>query len=919
MDINKVLLWFCLCLTASFTFSNALARFQHTKPATVIQPDGRIRGVQNREESDILLGGLFPIHIDSAGGSACGKIRRERGLERMEAMLYALDLVNNDSTLLPGLKVGFDIRDTCNSENIGLDESIDLVVAAGDLVELESCATNNASATLPSTTAVIGAASSGVSVPVATLLRLFKIPQVSYASSSARLNNRDRYSYFFRTISADNLQAEAMIDLCIKYEWTYVSTIYANNFYGEPGIDEFRALARIADICIDVDEGINDDFEDDDYQRLALKLINSTADVVVLFASQDAAGKLFEQLNATNARLGTSKRFLWIASDAWARSVNVVSKFKDSLVGLFGVAPSTEFHAGFDEYFSQLTPNTNKRNPWFNEFYNAIFMCGNSSSDCENPNRNITEHTNYKQGNFIPLVIDAVYSVVHAISNSLKKNCDQPFQWYHNNHTCKGSRDALSGQKILEELKNVSFVSPTGKKVSFDSNGNVEGLYEILNYQLSNSKADFVSVGLWNGTEAKGRRLKIYPDMVEKLQFGLRENGSIIRGRQSQCQVCLPGQRRRSVVGACCDVCDDCLGQEFSNSTTATECTPCTDNTWGNNPLNGSTSCVPVSEEYLEYSSPWSIILLLLAVIGLLSVVFVSIVMLKYWNTPIIKSSGREQMIMLLIGITLCFLWTFLFVSKPSIGICFFQRLGLWLCFSLILGALLIKLIRIARIFLRPAASSRPKFTAPHYQIVFTLIVVAVQMLLLLISLIVIHPNPSTNLKLDSDNNLDFPVLVITCSAPHAALLVIQIVYDTALVIACNALAILTIRFPDNFNESRYVSFSTFALGLIWITFVPSYVTTAESIQTAVVSFALNLSAFAILGCLFGPRIFIILVFPERNSHEFNKTSTNMPSLTTKSIKLASIDVSGNTSIQTQVTAHTATGNILKLYILSTL
>ena len=61
---------------------------------------------------------------------------------------------------------------------------------------------------------------------------------------------------------------------------------------------------------------------------------------------------------------------------------------------------------------------------------------------------------------------------------------------------------------------------------------------------------------------------------------------------------------------------------------------------WGNDPLNGSNDCVDIEEPYIKPSVGWSIVLILLAIIGLLAVVFVSGVFIYFWNTPIVKSSG---------------------------------------------------------------------------------------------------------------------------------------------------------------------------------------------------------------------------------------------------------------------------------------
>ena len=174
---------------------------------------------------------------------------------------------------------------------------------------------------------------------------------------------------------------------------------------------------------------------------------------------------------------------------------------------------------------------------------------------------------------------------------------------------------------------------------------------------------------------------------------------------------------------------------------------------------------------------------------------------------------------------------------QAFIGICVFQRAGLWLSFSVILGALLVKLVRITRIFLHGQVSTRPKFTGPGWQILFTILVVAGQFVLVIIALGVVHPIPNREVVLNPDNSVDTPTLILTCIPPHSAayitLVIILALYDTLLIMACNALAILTIRFPANFNESKYIAFSTFALGLIWIAFIPTYFSNNE-LRTAV-------------------------------------------------------------------------------------
>ena len=845
-----------------------------TPPESILRADGgtRISGIQDREDKDIVIGGLLRVHSHdpASGGGKCGEILLHKSVENMEAMFYAIDLVNNDPHILPNITLGYDIRDTCISENIALDESVDLVLSSGRL-ELESCFDsdlNNNVSTTPPVVAVIGAIVSYVSIPVASFFRVFNMPQISFSSTSPLLSNRDRYTYFYRTIPPDDQQAQAMIDLIVYFGWDHVSTIYSNNLYGRPGIDEFHRLAQSNGLCIDINEGIEDSFTIFNYTALANKLVNSSANVVVLFASINHVKSVLEQVQKLYISGVSKRQFLWIASDAWSE----ITDFTNITVGKWGIAPYAEKVHSFDDYYSQLTPATNLRNPWFTEFYERYYEC-KINVTCSN--RSIADDPNYQQDSFDPLVIDAVYSVAHAIHNFLNDNCQQPLVWYPQTQTCLGQTLEFNGENILQYIKNLNFSSPTGNRIKFDGEGSVKAKYGIHNYQVTScencSKSfDIVNVGYWDGS-ASGKRLQFYANVTK--QFGLDESGKIIRELNSQCQVCSPGFIKREVVSSCCDTCDPCLGQNYTNTTSSTQCQMCPQSMWGNDPLTGSNGCVDIEEMYLKPSDGWSIVLILLAIIGLLAVVFVSGAFLYFWNTPIVKSSGREQMILLLTGITLCFLITVIFISKPSVAVCTLQRIGAWFCFALIISGLFIKLVRIARIFLNEKISTRPKCISPMYQILFTFLLVGVQMFFVLISLNVVHPGVTKNQVNDTQNTNNFPILALQCTTPHAALLAIQMLYLSSLMIVSNGLAVLTIRFPQNFNESRYVAFSTFALCLTWIVFILTYVATEAKYQSAVISLAIQLSALAVLVCLFGPRVFIMIVWPSQNVMTATTTS----------------------------------------------
>ena len=230
-------------------------------------------------------------------------------------------------------------------------------------------------------------------------------------------------------------------------------------------------------------------------------------------------------------------------------------------------------------------------------------------------------------------------------------------------------------------------------------------------------------------------------------------------------------------------------------------------------------------------------------------------------------------MVLLLIGIFCSFLLTFFYLAPPSILICLLQRLGLWICYSLMFGAFSVKVIRVARIFygVKRKITYRPWLLASGYQIAFTTAIVAGQMIVVIISLIITHPDADRKVRLDQDSErqLDLPEVVVTCAGEHVAMIVLSLLYESVLIIVATVVGVLSCKFPANFNEAKYISFCTFALLIVWMGLIPAYFVTQsqQEVQDAVISIFVSFSAFAVLVFIFGPKLFIILFQPNKNVH----------------------------------------------------
>lgn len=92
---------------------------------------------------DVVIGGLIPVHFSPnfaphPGNSSCRGDFHLRGFKGVEAMLYAVELINNDTALLPNVTLGVDIKDTCGSVDYAIMETLNFDFIRSTYVASES-------------------------------------------------------------------------------------------------------------------------------------------------------------------------------------------------------------------------------------------------------------------------------------------------------------------------------------------------------------------------------------------------------------------------------------------------------------------------------------------------------------------------------------------------------------------------------------------------------------------------------------------------------------------------------------------------------------------------------------------------------------------------------------------------------------
>ena len=159
---------------------------------------------------------------------------------------------------------------------------------------------------------IVGPALSREAQMIASLGKTIGIPVISYAATDPDLSDRTIYSTFYRTVPSDNVAAEAIAKLFLRYNWTSCAIIYQNDVFGLGGVkaivDTFDHNNLIIQATIRFDimtRRIQGD--------LKTYLTNSGTRIVVLWMDTPY-GSLVLQNALDNDLLGP--RFTWISSSS---------------------------------------------------------------------------------------------------------------------------------------------------------------------------------------------------------------------------------------------------------------------------------------------------------------------------------------------------------------------------------------------------------------------------------------------------------------------------------------------------------------------------------------------------------------------------------------------------------------------------
>ncbi|KAM4048772.1 vomeronasal type-2 receptor 26-like [Anomaloglossus baeobatrachus] len=413
--------------------------------------------------------------------------------------------------------------------------------------------------------------------------------------------------------------------------------------------------------------------------------------------------------------------------------------------------------------------------------------------------------------------------------------------------------------ELHKYMKHVHYTDPNGRDISFNDRGEVPFTWILRNWVIKidhNTKT----------TNILDRRIAVIEESSQgDLNFSFSD--LLIRWKngeqpQSLCNdPCPPGSRKTSDGGyqVCCYICVPCSEGEVSNLSDSQICHKCPREEW---PDKQSITCIQKPREFLSYEkdnlvTAFSVVAIFCSVLTL----FIIRLFIDYWDTPIVKANNRTMSFILLVSILLSFLCVFFFLGRPVDITCLLRQASFGILFSIGVSSVLAKTVTVCIAFkaTKPGRSIA-KLTSLKISNYVVFICSSIQVLICVAWLSASPP------YVEFDHDTYPGMIIIQCNEGSDIWFYSMLGYLGILAAVSFVLAFIVRTLPDSFNEAKYITFSMLVFISVWIVLIPAYLSTRGKYMVAVEIFAILTSSAGILGCIFSPKVYIILLKPELNS-----------------------------------------------------
>ncbi|XP_058527848.1 vomeronasal type-2 receptor 116-like [Ochotona princeps] len=816
---------------------------------------------------DLMLGGFFPLYYTGRNSSSIQLTLSYssrswwlwKNYQYVLAFYFAIQEINKDPHLLPNLTLGFQWYNAFPGEQFTLWSLLYWLTGNTGNLPNYICQTQGVQL------ATIVGTASALSIEFGTLLELYKTPQLTFGPFDPMLNDKKQLPSLYQMASSDSSLSIAMITLLLHFGWTWVALFVSDDMKGEQFLQDIQAemLKRGVCVALTVKLPVTKRLYQESDLTFMSRIQASTANVHILYGDVRA---LINVDISVEFFLTMGK--VWVMASKWDIVVYKTDHILHSLHGSFSFFPHREEIHGLKDFLKTVEPSLFPEDFYFSKLWLLHLDCSPAGSFCGrigncSPNASL---------GFLPahidlmtlsdssyLVYNAVYAVAHVTHTILMEKMEL-------GSLGEAAQPVILPWQLHPVLRKLQFRNSAGDDVSLADPRHGVARYDIQNVvNFPAGLSLLVKIGEIYSTSSYEQGLLIHADLIE-WPVAFKETP------QSVCsQSCGPGFRILPQEGRpiCCYTCVFCPEREMSNQTDAVHCVHCSQDEY---PNRERTQCFPKLVTFLALESFLGTALACMALALALLTVIVLGVFVKHQDTPIVKANNHNLSYILLISLLLCFLCSFLFIGRPNTATCLLRQITFALMFTLAVSAVLAKTITVVLAFkaMKPGRTMRRLLVSGAPKAVIP-ICFLIQLTLCGIWLATSPP------FVDTDAHSEHEHIILLCNEGSITAFYCVLGFLGSLALGTFTVAFLARNLPDTFNEAKFLTFSMLVFCSVWVTFLPVYHSTKGKVMVAVEVFSILASGVGLLGCIFAPKCYIILIKPEKNSLKSlkKKTSSN--------------------------------------------
>ncbi|XP_026578130.1 vomeronasal type-2 receptor 26-like, partial [Pseudonaja textilis] len=449
-----------------------------------------------------------------------------------------------------------------------------------------------------------------------------------------------------------------------------------------------------------------------------------------------------------------------------------------------------------------------------------------------------------------------IYNAVYAIAHALHDMQIEKTQ----NGMLNGGKLSVQEQQpwqLHQFLKEISFNNSAGDRIQFDERRELIVGFDIINWiTFPNQSFNRVRVGKMDPW-VQEKKITIHDEIITwHNSFNQTLPVSVCT------ESCLPGYFKKKQKGKpfCCYDCFPCPEEKISSQKDMHICSKCPEDRY---PSKDKDSCLPKKISFLSYEEPIGISLIILALFFSFCTLVVLATLLKYHHTPIVKANNRNLSYILLISLLLCFLCSLQFLAAPGNIICLLRQVSFGIIFSVAVSSVLAKSITVVLAFMATKPGSRiRKWVGRGLATSIVFSGSFVQAGICAVWLFIFPPFP------DIDTHSEIEEMILQCNEGSDIIFYCVLGYMGLLAMASFTVAFFSRNLPSSFNEAKCLSFSMLIFCSVWISFVPSYLSTKGKYMVAVEVFSILASSIGLLGCIYFPKCYVIIFRPDLNNRE---------------------------------------------------